>query len=243
MPAVSTNHVGAVSPDDLIAFIDGEAPADVIAHIQHCPICAKEASEYKGTQTSLTKHLYRFDCPSPNALGDYELGMLQAEARTAIGSHVVACPRCADELAQLRAYLHFDTAPPLGMVERVRRVIATLLSPPATPALAGLRGAGDSPVQTYDADGITITLGPGSAARPRPGHTSLSGLLFGEPVTAPDAIAGAAVTLVDESDQPHTTTLDDLGNFTFDDLAAGTYRLEVTLGDRVVVVEGLALGR
>lgn len=243
MPAVSTDfgrHAGAVSSDDLIAYIDGEAPAEVIAHILHCPICAKEAGEYARAQSGITKRLYRFDCPTPLSLGDYEMGMLQPEARTAIGGHVVSCPRCTQELAQLRAFLHFDTAPTVGMVERVRRVIATLLSPPAVPAF-GLRGAGDSPVQTYDADGITITLGPG-AARPRAGHTSLSGLLFGDPATAPAAIGGAAVTLVGDAGEPYTTTLDDLGNFSFEDLTAGTYRLEVALGDRVVVVEGVAVG-
>ena len=37
--------------------------------------------------------------------------------------------------------------------------------------------------------------------------------------------------------------IDEIGNFAFDDLAAGDYRLEVLLGGDTIVIDGLRIGR
>ena len=39
-------HPGAVSPEDLIAYLDGEASLGVVAHMRDCPECSAAAAEY-----------------------------------------------------------------------------------------------------------------------------------------------------------------------------------------------------
>jgi hypothetical protein len=47
------------------------------------------------------------------------------------------------------------------------------------------------------------------------------------------------VELVSADGTSRRSQVDDLGSFAFDDVAPGTYRLQLRLGDREVVVEGL----
>jgi len=238
-------HPGAVSPEDLLAYVDGEAPANIVAHVRTCPTCTEEAAAYAQLRSRLSRALYRFDCPPPQALGEYDLGMVSPEERSAIAAHVWGCVRCTDELTQLRGFLATELMPTglavgtAGVIEGVRRVLATLVPPPA-PAFAGLRGAGDEAAWTYQAEGLTINLVLNAGANGRRGRQSLAGLVFGD--GAPGLPTDARATLVDAAGTSRTTEIDDLGNFTFDDVDSDVYRLEVLLGDRVVVVEGLQVG-
>ena len=83
-----------------------------------------------------------------------------------------------------------DDAPPVGAVERMRRIVATLLPPPplASP-YASLRGAADATTRTYQAGDVTITLDLGAPVRR--GRTSLVGLIWREG-DDPETIAGSA---------------------------------------------------
>jgi hypothetical protein len=196
-------------------------------------------------QSRLSGALYRFDCPPPHTLGEYDLGMVSPEARSTIAAHVRTCVRCTDELAQLRGFLATELMPAgvasgaAGVIERLRRVLATLVPAPS-PALAGLRGAGDAAAWTYRAEGLTISLVLTTGANGRRGRPSLAGLVLGDGVA--ELPTDALATLVDAAGTSRTTEIDDLGNFTFDDVDTDVYRLEVLLGDRVVVVEGLHVG-
>ncbi len=232
----------AMSPDDLIAFIDGEASAAAQEQIASDPILRAAADDYARTQRHLQRRLYRFACPSPQALGEYDLGLLAAAERTRIAAHVVECPRCAAELRTLRDFLATgDDAPPIGAVERMRRIVATLLPPPPrTSPYASLRGAEDATTRTYQAGDVTITLDLGAPVRR--GRTSLVGLLWRNG-DDPETIAGSAVVLMDDGGITQTTAIDEVGNFTFDDITPGTYHMEVTLGDDHITIGGLSIGQ
>ncbi|HEX2034509.1 MAG TPA: hypothetical protein VHS99_10020, partial [Chloroflexota bacterium] len=136
---------GAVTPEAMLAFVDGVASAEVVEHLRQCPECASEASALARLVGRLKGSLGRFNCPSPQLLGEYELGFVTPEARTEIARHVVDCPRCNDELHTLRSFLAGDPtadlahAPREGLVARVRRVVATLFVPPVGTAGAALR--------------------------------------------------------------------------------------------------------
>src|SRR5512141_3070774 len=95
----------AVTPEDIVAYVDGDAPPRVVEHIRSCPSCRAEARQYAQVQGRLHQALHRFDCPTPLALGEYNLGLVSAEDRTHIAAHVLECPACADELRALRAFL------------------------------------------------------------------------------------------------------------------------------------------
>ena len=239
---MTSRHPGAPTPEEILAHIDGEAPPRVREHLRGCAECDVAAQDYARARCGLRARLHRFDCPPSQRLGDYEFGLLPPEERTVVAAHVVDCPRCADELRQLRDFLAAEpAAPPVGAVERARRLIATLVT--AAPlqglALAGLRGPGDETTRTYRADDITISVSLGPAAPG--GGGGLGGLVWREGAD-PEAIAGGTVTLTAADGTADTAEIDDLGGFTFDAVAPGAYRLEIALGEQLITIEGLHVG-
>src|SRR5262249_32175126 len=89
---------GAITPEELVAYGDGEAPERVLAPLRHCRRCRSEAERYAAIGRRLGGALRRFDCPTPHYLGELELGLLAAEESLTLARHVATCPRCADEL-------------------------------------------------------------------------------------------------------------------------------------------------
>lgn len=243
----------ATRPEDLMAYADGAAPPGVAEHVARCPSCSAQVAALALTQRWLQQVLYRLDCPSPQQLGDYELDLVAPETRTRIAQHVLDCPRCTAELAGLRAFLAVDDAllgaPDADLVGRsaldrlagqLRRVVATLVAPPQ-PAYAGLRGAAPPDVLTYRAGAVTITLSIGRAARRD--RVSLMGLVVRED-TETDEGAGGLARLAGAGGDASTAEVDDLGNFVFESVPAGVYRLELDPADpagEAVVIERLEL--
>jgi anti-sigma factor RsiW len=217
---------GHAAREAIVAYVDGTASREVASHIQGCPTCSADASALQTTQSRLRQALFRFDCPEPHRLGEYELGVVSPQERVEIARHVLECAYCADELQTLREFLRAE--PPLreSLVSGVRRVLATLLAPSPSFGLAGVRGA-DTELRQYQAEGARLSIGAG----PEPG--SLIGLLV-------PAQPGQA-RLTSEDGQPHATEVDDLGNFEFEDVPAGSYQLEIELPDEIIVVEGFAI--
>lgn len=235
----------AITPGDLMAYADGEAPPGVAAHVAQCPFCAVESGALRRASRRLAHALYRFDCPSPQTLGDYHLDLFPPEERTRIAAHALECPHCAAELQTLRSFLDAPLLGPeavpdvtsstaAGFGAQLRRVVATLFTPPAAPAYTGLRGTAEDTVTTYQADDLTITLSATPSARH--GRISLTGLLLSENVDV-DQFAGAAVRLIAPDGAAQGTQIDELANFGFNDLVRGTYQLELELTGRIVVIE------
>lgn len=241
MLMAGANH-GAVTPEELIAFVDGEASGQVGEEIEADPTLRAAADAYARTQRHLQRYLYRFDCPSPQALGEYDLGLLVPAERTRIAAHVVVCPRCTAELRMLRDFMAMeDDIPPVGAMGRIRRIVATLLPPP--PLLsphASLRGAGDATGRTYQAGDVTITLDMGVPVHR--GRMSLTGLIWRESDEY-ETVTGSTVVLISGDRATETDTIDAIGNFTFDDIIPGTYQLEVSLGDDRIIIEGIPIGQ
>jgi hypothetical protein len=233
---MTTRESVPVPPEDLIAYINGEALPEIAERIAADPQQLTEARGYARVQEALTQRLHRFDCPSPQMLGEYELGMLVPAERTRIARHVVGCPHCTAELVTLRAFMATDDMPPVGAVERVRRLVATFVPAPRG-AFVGLRGAADESTRTYRSGDLTITLDVGAVRR---GRASLIGLIWredGEMIPP-----GGIVTLTGAGDVVATAEVDDLGNFAFDEIAAGRWQVEMGLGDEVVVIDEFDIG-
>ena len=186
-------------------------------------------------ESVLRQSLYRFDCPDAHTLGEYELDVLGASERTRIASHAVDCAECTAELAVLRAFLATPTRVPEPFVERARRIVATLLTPRPGLAYGGLRGAGDTSMRIYEADDVSVTLGPGST------RGGLLGLVVTGDVE-PAALGGREVRAVPGEGSVVRARLDDLGNFELDNLSPGAYALEIDLPHGVLVIEELRVG-
>jgi hypothetical protein len=226
---------GHPNPEELAAYGDGEASAEVSAHVAGCWSCTERVASYAQTEQGLRQSLYRFDCPSPQTLGDYQFDLLDETERVSVAGHATDCDLCQLELKMLRAYLAEPTPVPDSMVQRVRRVVAALFTPAPGLAYAGLRGAVQTGTRVFEAGDVTVTVGRGQA----PG--TLIGLVVVHAVP-PEALTGREARLVDPAGgTPISAVLDDLGNFEFADVAAGVYLLEVDLADSLVVIEELRL--
>jgi hypothetical protein len=180
----------------------------------------------------LRQSLYRFDCPAAQTLGEYELNMLDPVERTRVAAHAVDCDDCRSELGELRAFLAEPTKVAEPVLQRARRILATLVTPRPGLAYGGLRGTSDPTTRVYEAGDVTVTIGPGSTTG------SVLGLVVaaGTPAAALD---GRAVRLVNPPVEPADARLDDLGNFEFEHVDAGIYSLEVDLPIGLVVIEEL----
>lgn len=53
----------------------------------------------------LIEYLHRWDCPTPDALGDFYLDLADAETRSVITQHIELCIRCRQELETLKVFL------------------------------------------------------------------------------------------------------------------------------------------
>jgi hypothetical protein len=109
----------------------------------------------------------------------------------------------------------------------------------APPLVAGLSLRGDDTgnTLTFQVEGFTITLE--DFATSRRGYRSLVGLIERPAAT----ISEATAILVAADGVQRDEAIDESGNFVFDDLVAGEYRLEVRSGGDIVVIDGLRVGR
>ena len=230
---------GTVTDDDLVAYVVGEAPPAIAAHLQACPHCAEAARGYARGEQRLRRVLDRFDCPSPDLMSAYQLDLLPPVERQQVAAHLVLCPRCADERRILQRFLADDFPPARAPVGILQRVVATLVPPPRQLAFS-TRGAGEVASQTYRADDLTVTLR--ADFDPWRNHGVLTGLLVRDDDEAAGLSVGeASLVSIGNADAVFTTPVEETG-FAFEDVAPGTYRLELRLADRLVVVEDLAIG-
>jgi hypothetical protein len=229
MQASPSNHPAS---EELMAYGDGEAAADTLAHVQGCATCTAQVASLTQAQAALTRTLYRFDCPPAHSLGEYQLDLLDPEPRRQVAAHLVDCDACQLEMQTLRGYLAMPSPMPDSLVQRARRVVATLFRPAPGLAYSGLRGTSAETTRVYQVDDVTLTVGPGQSR----------GSLVGLVLTAGgelQALEGHTVRLVSIERDALTSALDDLGNFEFDDVPAGIYALELDLPDALIVVEEL----
>jgi anti-sigma factor RsiW len=227
---------GSVTIEELLAFLDGEASAEIGAHLARCAGCAERVRAYAGMERRLHGALRRIDCPTPLLLGEYALQLLSPVDQTRLAAHVVGCPSCAAELDQLRGFMRAESAAPRpGPLERARRIVATLVAAPPRGAAAGLRGTETATTRTYEAGDVRLTLSVDMVAE---GVVDLDGFAWREdPQTPPLAGRAVSLTALADTAAQATTVIDTIGNFTFEGIAAGDYRLEVTLEPEVIVIE------
>ena len=78
----------------LLAYLDGEAEPEIVAHVAQCEACGRRARELARLQDRLAAGLYRHDCPATTDLGEYQMGLLPQAQAVIIGQHVEDCPHC-----------------------------------------------------------------------------------------------------------------------------------------------------
>ena len=132
-------------------------------------------------------------------------------------------------------------ATPIPLFERLARVIATLVPPPAPRmALAGTRGAmGTAQPLTYEAGEVQISL---SVEAIRGGTATLRGMVMSA-VHDEAAMSGSKAELTMSDQVVAAALVDEFGLFTLEVVETNIYSLELALPDRVIVIPDIALGR
>ena len=224
----------------LLAYLDGEADEQVRDHMAQCRYCSERATALDQVQRKLTARLYRVDCPPPEALGEYQLGMLATEQRVSVARHLMSCPHCRQELEQLKNYLsELAPAAPTSPLEQVKVLVARLISQGEAgetvgssafaPAYAALRGDFEGPI-TMEADGVLIVLDPEPG---REGSVTIQGQVAADDQ---ERWTGARVEAHQEGEVQMATTVDDLGAFRLDALQPGPTELHLIPASGAMVV-------
>ncbi len=244
-------HTSALSDEELmsVAYDEADLTPEQREHLAHCSICQEQLAMYTNINTRLLAKLYRSICPSAVNLNYYCLGMVSDEERMHIASHLLDCPACTDEVAEIRrTQASVDLYPSVtwSPMAALRRIFATLVVQEAQVVTrASMPGSGWP--RQYRAESIDLSL---HLSRASNGEMLLLGIItsnFAE--ESVDAFEGQRVDLYvapgplteagDDSAPLYTTDIDDVGNIVLEDIQAGNYIMILRLFDREVVIEGL----
>lgn len=229
----------ALDDDQLNADIDGTVVPAVRAHLAACPACAARREQLAAQapfEYALRDVLRRQGCPTPAALYDYAMNLLDTTATTRITAHARTCRRCNAEIGWLRespGTQPFAQPAPMsaptsdGVRSRLTRILATLfpLAPP--PILRGTDDEGDHWSATFPGGQLFAEL---NAAHQNDIRWRLSGQLLPDPRDA--GWAGALVQLHQADTLLAVTTLDSLFEFEIELRETGLQAFALTLTAR-----------
>lgn len=213
---------------ELLAYLDGEAGHPVVAHLEQCPHCRERAELLAQLQGRMTAELYRITCPSTMELGEYHLGLLPGDQSVAVTRHLIECPHCSGEVAQLKGYLgELAGDVEFNLQEQIKVLVAQLVggregrerpgAPAWAPAFAGVRGGEEGP-RLYQAGDAQIVIEIQDDAV-QPGRKALLGLVMGIETRELVGHLWLGDQLVAQA------PVDELGNLAITNLAPDSYEL------------------
>jgi hypothetical protein len=230
---------------ELLAYLDGEAGHQVVAHLEQCPHCRERAEQLAQLQGRMTAELYRIMCPSTMELGEYHLGLLPGDQSATVTRHLTECPHCSGEVAQLKGYMG-ELAGDLefNLQEQIRVLVAQLVgsgegrdrpgAPTLAPAFAGVRGGEEGP-RLYQAGDAQIVIEVQDDAS-QPGRKALLGLIMG--IETRELVGHLWL-----GDRPVAQApVDELGNLAITNLAPDRYKLILKGPDLEIQIQDLDVG-
>ncbi|HEY6541599.1 MAG TPA: hypothetical protein VIZ18_11700, partial [Ktedonobacteraceae bacterium] len=250
------SHTLAPSDEELlgVAYDEEVLPDEKREHLDQCNACQQRLAAYRRINSRLFSKLYRSACPDAVDLNYYCLGGLSQEARVTIASHVLDCPACADDVAEIRhQQAAFEPVPATGFSLRaaVRRLFGTLVVQQAQPVTRDMAPTAGWPRQ-YRAESLDLSL---HLSRASNGETMLVGIVTSrdQNITA-EAFEGVTVDLYqapgplpaggdgsqsgEETTAPFLSTqVDDVGNILLEPIPAGKYLMILRLPDLEVIIE------
>ena len=117
---------GAIRDEELLAYIDGaQVRPAVLVHLARCPYCKSQLAAYRRMDRELIQRLYRWDCPTNQTLGEYQLGLLSSNQAAGVQDHLQRCALCAAEFVVLMNFMANDPM----LVEWAGAIPAPTLAP------------------------------------------------------------------------------------------------------------------
>lgn len=255
---------GTIRDEELLAYLSGEIVRPTVQeHLAQCQSCSAKLSDFRRVERSLTRNLYRWDCPPNQELGEYQLGLLSNKRAMAVKLHLSSCILCSAEIATLSQFLANDpmlvesvsvqpsvsynhvthvVKPFIGHLRdvsrgQIRRVTATFLPP--QPRLAYQREVASTEVwpRSYAAEdfNISIQLDRGASRRD---SLQLIGFVTRKGSSL-ESLQGVPVLLSSQTNTVYKQNIDELGNFVFSSISPAVYTLELQLPDSTIVIEQL----
>lgn len=209
----------------LLAYLDGDGGPEIAAHMDRCPFCRRRVEDMRQWQISLGARLFRAACPPSLEIGEYHLGLLSPERQLAVAQHLLDCPHCAAELADLRGFVaDLGPLPQAGPLAQARKQAQSFFArlvgggSTAQPLALGLRGDEAAPL-IFEAGDAQIILEVVEDCE-QAGRQTIVGLLIGL-----DDASVFTARLWQAGQPSAASAVDSLGNFTFAGLAPATYDL------------------
>lgn len=224
------------------------------AHFEHCPRCQQRLESYASLHETLQSRLYRSLCPDGARLNYYCLAMVPEQERVNIAAHLLDCPRCADEVAEIRRLqAGFEPFPERlsSLRSLLPRLFATQVRRQLSPVTRNEARTTDWPRQ-YQVGSVALSL---HLSRQVSGEYMLLGILTSsDPEETVDAFEGITIDLyaapgplkagTKEIGEPLLSThVDDVGNLILEPVPAGEYVLLIQLPDKEVVIEDVVIER
>jgi hypothetical protein len=248
-------HALAISDEELmsVAYEEDNLSAEERAHLAQCSICQQRLATFRRTTGTLRTKLFLRLCPSAIDLNYYCLGGLPVEERTHIAAHLLDCPLCAAEVAEMRrqqaSFEPFPETEPLPALS-LRRLFATRVFQQVQLTTRDDLAPADWPRQ-YHADAVDLSL---HLSRSPEGDMMLLGIITSaNPIMQINALEGGTVELylapgpraTTESEQEEiqqsllSTQIDDVGGILLEPVPAGNYVMIIRLPGQEIVIEGL----
>jgi anti-sigma factor RsiW len=231
-----------LSEDEISAALDHESSVPVVEHLARCPFCRHRLEQTALMEADFSARLYRFDCPDPLVLCDYQFGLLAAHEAQQLRAHADGCPRCTAELASFAA---LDPPVPMPLPQPtpkkpgwlnggLRTQLARLITYSPPPSLArGLRGADDTHVALYEVPELRVLLTHTAATAQAITVAGEIGMTSDEP----DQVAGMLVQLFQDQTPLRSTFVDEFSCFSVEAPAPGAYTLCLHLRDQLILIE------
>ena len=218
----------------LLNYLRNAVPADVRQTIEQSPSCLGAAKQLADETRRLMPFLREAVCPEIDTLIDYQEGRITGTPRLVIHRHVQRCQQCQAELAMFGA---IDAVPNVDQPSFLRRVVEALFQAPTLSA-APVRGN----VIFYRTPQIAIHLysikSPGKART-----WILQGLLRSaedQPFTQSEDIL--LVNLDEPAEPAQHAAREAAGTFSFSELEAGRYRLQVITPEEEIFIREIEIG-
>ena len=229
-----------IQDGDLLAYLDGEASSTVYDHVSHCEVCMAEAMELQKLRVNLMAEFFRGSCPSTEELMRYQLKELSRKRMREIKKHLVDCPRCRAELAELASALVDEPEPNWldQLTAAGRQILAAVLLPGSSQPILVLRGKGqqEQTDQTYQAEAYQVTL---TILAP-PNHEGLWQVQGKVTFNGAPSVE-MHVHLRQENQMVAVDDLDEFGYFELKKLKSGAYTLAVESSQTSIIIPDFKL--
>ena len=223
---------------DLENVLGSDASPEVREHLRRCRHCRERLTLFAAEEAPVRARLYRAECPSTEQLGEWQIGLLEPEEASTVAAHLALCPLCQSDIAMIAEVLEQQLTVEEPLFAGLRRLVARL-APTGQPGVGGrlvFRGErGDTRAYVVGDLQLNITVEPVHR-----GRYMLVGLLTRTNASL-GSFAGTKVQLLEHDHLVAETTVDELDNFTFDDLPPGEYGLAVPFAQDVLLIPKLDL--